>query len=113
VAATTGAPAESLSGYRQMILQFLAAMAPEATVAWAKHQAYIALGQLMTSAAVLEVDSCPMEGFDPAAYDRILGLAERGMTTAVACALGYRAAEDGYAARPKVRYPRAEVLLTR
>jgi nitroreductase len=67
----------------------------------------------MTSAAVLEVDSCPMEGFDPAAYDRILGLAERGMTTAVACALGYRAAEDGYAARPKVRYPRAEVLLTR
>jgi len=113
MAADTGASAESLSGYRQMIVAFIAAMSPEALVAWAKHQSYIALGQLMGSAAVLGVDSCPMEGFDTPAYDRILGLEERGFTAAVACALGYRSGDDLYAARPKVRYGRGEVLVTR
>jgi nitroreductase len=113
VALDTGASAESLSGYRQMIVGFIAAMTPDALVAWAKHQSYIALGQLMGSAAMLGVDSCPMEGFDPAAYNRILGLTERGFTAAVACALGYRSAEDGHAARPKVRYGRGEVVVTR
>jgi len=113
VALDTGTSEESLSGYRQMILGFLAAMTPDGLVAWAKHQSYIALGQLMGSAAMLGVDSCPMEGFDPAAYNRILGLTDRGFTAAVACALGYRSAEDGSAERPKVRYGRGEVVVTR
>lgn len=113
VAADTEVGKESLSGYRQMIVGFIAAMTPEALVAWAKHQSYIALGQLMGSAAMLGVDSCPMEGFDPAAYNRILGLTERGYTAAVACALGYRSEQDAYAARPKVRYGRGEVVVTR
>lgn len=110
VSEVTGEAPEALAGYQQMILQFIAGMSPAGVAAWAKHQAYIALGQLMTSAAVLGIDSCPMEGFDPAAYDRILGLPERGLSAAVACALGYRSAADPYAARPKVRYPREEVL---
>jgi nitroreductase len=113
MAAATGASAESLAGYRQMIVGFLAAMSPEALVAWAKHQSYIALGQLMGSAAVLGVDSCPMEGFDAGAYNRILGLTDRGFTAAVACALGYRSEDDGNALRPKVRYGRGELVVTR
>ena len=52
------------------------------------------------------VDTCPLEGMDPAAYDRILGLAGTGYRTVCACALGARAADDKYAETPKVRYPR-------
>ena len=48
------------------------------TLAWAKNQVYIALGQFMTSAAVLGVDACPMEGIVHAEYDRILGLKTPG-----------------------------------
>jgi nitroreductase len=65
----------------------------------------------MTSAAVLGIDTCPMEGIDPAQYDEILGLKDSGYTTVVACAAGYRAADDDFARRPKVRYPAAEVIV--
>lgn len=71
---------------------------------WASRQAYIALGNFMTSAALLGVDTCPMEGLDPAKYDEILGLKGSGYATCVACAAGYRAATDKYAQLAKVRY---------
>ena len=71
---------------------------------WAARQTDIALGNLMTSAAVLGVDACPMEGLVPAEYDRILNLAGSGYATAVACALGYRSPDDKYAKLAKVRY---------
>ena len=71
---------------------------------WATRQAYIALGNLMTCAAVLGVDACPMEGFVPAEYDRVLGLEQQRLRTVVCCALGYRAANDKYAGLPKVRF---------
>jgi len=77
---------------------------------WATRQAYIALGNLMTAAAVLGVDACPMEGLAPAEYDRVLHLHGTGYATVVACALGYRAAADKYAGFAKVRYPAADLL---
>lgn len=61
-------------------------------------------------AAVLGIDACPMEGLDPTEYDRILSLPEKGYTTSVACALGYRADDDKYASAPKVRFEEGEVL---
>jgi nitroreductase len=77
---------------------------------WAARQAYIALGNLMTCAAVLGVDACPMEGLDPAEYDRVLDLTGSGYATVVACALGYRATTDKYASLPKVRYEATELV---
>ena len=77
---------------------------------WCKNQVYIALGQLMASAAVLGVDACPMEGIQPAAIDEALGLVDSGFKTMVACALGYRADSDKYASLPKVRYPRDQIV---
>jgi nitroreductase len=77
---------------------------------WAKRQTYIALGQLMLTAAQLGVDSCPMEGFVPDKYDEVLGLAAKGLTTSVACPLGYRSTNDKYASAPKVRYPAEQVI---
>ncbi|HVW21702.1 MAG TPA: NAD(P)H-dependent oxidoreductase [Opitutaceae bacterium] len=80
---------------------------------WMSCQVYIALGQFMAAAALLGVDTCPMEGLKPEAYDEILGLAAGGYGTLCACAAGYRAADDKYAAIPKVRFPVAEVVARR
>jgi nitroreductase len=71
---------------------------------------YIALGNLMTCAALLGVDTCPIEGFSPPDYDRILNLEETPFQTSVVCPCGYRAAADKYAGLAKVRYDAAEVI---
>src|SRR5882724_13562515 len=81
-----------------------------ARAAWARNQTYIALGNLLTSAALLGIDACPMEGFDRAQYDEILGLNKQGLASAVIATLGYRAASDQYAAAPKVRFPKEQVF---
>ena len=109
-----GMPVEALAGYQKVVLGSLK-KATEAGWAneWSKWQSYIALGNLMTTAAVLGLDTCPMEGIEPARYDEILGLNGTGYATCVACAVGYRAADDKYATTPKVRYPASEVILRR
>ena len=63
------------------------------------------------SAALLGVDTCPMEGFVPPQYDEILGLREKGLTAAVACAAGYRAAGDKYSSMAKVRFPSSKLIV--
>ena len=79
---------------------------------WAALQAYIALGNLMTSASLIGIDTCAIEGFAPAEYDSILGLKEQGLAAVVCCALGYRSAEDKYAGLAKVRFPHGDLLKT-
>lgn len=108
-----GVSLESLAGYRGMMAGMLLSdgfkpIAPH----WAARQAYIALGNLMTSAALLGLDACPMEGLVPAEFDKLLGLTEQGYTTVVACALGYRAVEDKYATLPKVRFEASQLIKT-
>jgi len=83
-AATRGVPVESLATYRDMLVGgIVKAMDEAARAAWARNQAYIALGNLLTSAPLLGIDACPMEGFDRAQYDEILGLKEQGFASAV------------------------------
>ncbi len=77
---------------------------------WAARQAYIALGNFLTSAALLGIDFCPMEGIEPGKYNEILGLNEQGLSAVVVAAAGYRASGDNYAALKKVRFPKEEVL---
>ncbi|WP_035601086.1 NAD(P)H-dependent oxidoreductase [Haloferula sp. BvORR071] len=101
---------ESLSGYRNVITGFAAAMTPEARHGWNMRQTYIALGQFMASAAALGIDTCPLEGLEPAGYDQVLGLVGTGYATSVACAVGYRSAEDKYASTPKARFPLEEII---
>jgi len=104
-------PAESLNSYRGMMVGDLV-NGPRSKMAheWATRQAYIALGNLMTCAAVLGVDTCPMEGFSPPDYDRVLGLENSGYAAVVCCALGYRSANDKYAGLAKVRYEPADLV---
>ena len=106
-----GVPDAAMNFYRDMMLKDVV-NGPRGKVAheWAARQCYIALGNLMTAAAVLGVDACPMEGLVPAEYDQILKLEGSGYKTVVACALGYRAASDKYASLAKVRYETAELV---
>jgi nitroreductase len=108
-----GVSLESLDGYRGMMLGFLDKLDEKARIEWAVRQSYIALGQFMTTAAFLGIDTCPMEGFVPAEYDRVLGLPNEALTTAVCCAAGYRDDGDNYASLPKVRYQRDRVIDSR
>lgn len=106
-------PRESLDGYRGMMYGSLLSPGAESRIPhWAALQAYIALGNLMTAASLVGVDTCAIEGFAPAEYDAILGLKEQGYASVVCCALGYRSAGDKYAELAKVRKPVAELIKT-
>ncbi|MEM9137989.1 MAG: NAD(P)H-dependent oxidoreductase [Cyanobacteria bacterium P01_F01_bin.42] len=105
-------PAENLAGFGKVIKDFLGRMSADELKTWAKLQVYIALGQLMTSAAHLGIDTCPMEGFVPSKYDEVLGLTAKGYSAAVVCPVGYRDAEDPYASYPKVRFDSEAMIET-
>lgn len=105
-----GRQPEQLAPLKGMIAGFSERMSHDERREWNVRQVYIALGQLMATAAVMGIDACPMEGISPSAYDRVLGLEGGDYATVVACALGYRAQDDKYASTPKARYERSEVV---
>ncbi len=110
-ASVRGMPVENLKGYQEMIIGDLVKGPRSAIIgSWAQRQAYIAMGFVMEAAAMLKVDTCPLEGLDPTAYDQILDLQGSGYKTVAAVAFGYRHAEDGYAMAKKVRYPAEKVI---
>lgn len=111
IANTRGVTQDSLAGFRDMMVNFLAKKDAEQLQAWASAQCYIALGTLMSTASALHIDNCPMEGFAKNEYDRILKLEERGLRSVVLCALGFRAEDDKYAQAKKVRFPADEVII--
>ena len=114
IAQVRGVTAESLTGYRSFMVGDLVQGPRHAIIQeWAARQTYIALGNFMTSAAVLGVDTCPLEGLVPAQYDEILGLAGSGYRTVCACPAGYRSEADKYATLPKVRYAKDRLITHR
>lgn len=70
---------------------------------WSTNQAYLAMGNLLTVCAMEKIDSCPMEGFESEAYDQVLELKERGLTSVLVLPIGYRADDDMFAGFKKVR----------
>ena len=109
---TRGVPAESLAAYRNMLVGGLVnSMDEPARNAWARNQTFIPLGVLLTSAAMLGIDACPMGGFDGAQYDEILGLKKEGFASAVIATLGYRASSDKYAQAAKVRFAKENMFV--
>jgi nitroreductase/dihydropteridine reductase len=111
VAATRNVPREALAGFESMVVGAINARTPEHLLIWAQKQAYIALGVLLAAAAEQDVDSCPMEGFDPAGFDEILGLKEKGLTATVIAPIGYRAQDDALSTAAKVRRPASELFI--
>lgn len=106
-----GQDAAALDGYKGMMVGDLV-NGPRAQVIswWAQRQTYIAMGTLLTTAAMMEIDTLPMEGLNPVEYDKVLGLEGSGYKTVAAIACGYRAADDKYQFAQKVRFAMNDVV---
>ena len=100
-----------LNDFSSHVKSALTAKTVEQRQMWAHQQVYIALGNLLTCAAVMKIDSCPMTGFDAAGYDGVLKLKEKGLTTTVICPIGYRHHNDVQAISPKVRFDYDEIVM--
>ena len=79
---------------------------------WMNNQIYLAMGSLLTICAAEAIDACPMEGFIPEEYDKVLGLKEKNLSSVLVCPIGYRSEADGYANQNKVRKSIDDLFLT-
>ena len=103
IATTRGIPVESLDGFKAMFDGIVAATA-EQNFVWTARQAYLAFGVGIVAAALEQVDATPMEGFNPQALDKILGLEEQNLGSTTILTLGYRdEANDSLVKAAKVR----------
>lgn len=110
-AKTRNMPVEALAEYTGMIKGSINSRTEEGKVTWLAKQAYIALGVLLSAAATEHIDATPMEGFDSAQFDEILGLKEHNLTSVVIAAVGFRSAEDSYATLGKVRISKENLVI--
>ena len=110
VAQVRNLPLTELHGLGDHMKDVFAGKSQQQRKEWAHQQTYIALGTLLTAAAVMKIDSCPMTGFQSEGFDRVLGLTERGLESTVICALGHRHHDDSNADLPKVRYHYDEMV---
>ena len=102
---------EGWENYRQMLLSSYPQKDAEENFNHAAKQAYIAFSQAITAAAYEAVDATPLEGFDPDAVDKILGLREKGLRSAVLLPLGYRKEDSDWLVNlVKVRKPMEELV---
>jgi len=102
---------EGWENYRQMLLNSYPQKDAEENFNHAARQAYIAFSQALAAAAFEEVDATPIEGFDPAAVDEILGLREKGLRSCVVLTLGYRDPENDWLVNlKKVRKSKDELI---
>jgi nitroreductase len=109
--AQRGGTNEGWENYRQMLLNSYPARDAQINFEHAARQAYIGMGAALIAAAFEEVDSTPMEGFDPKALDEILGLSARGLRSVAIMPLGYRdESGDWLVNLKKVRRPREQFV---
>ncbi|ULQ55136.1 NAD(P)H-dependent oxidoreductase [Flavihumibacter rivuli] len=112
IAQTRNIPAESLADFKNMMLGTINSRSNEQLHQWAARQAYIGLGFATMAAAMEQVDSTPMEGFNPEQVNDILGLDEQNLHAVSILALGYRDESNDYLAKaPKVRRPAEEFVI--
>lgn len=113
VAEVKGLKVEDLKGFSDMMKGDILARSDAEKATWAGRQAYIALGMILETAALLEVDVCPMEGFMPAKVDEILGLQNEHLASLALIAIGYRGEGDVYANAPKVRVVKEKMVIVK
>ena len=101
---TRGGTNEGWENYRKFLLDNYTKRDAKENFNHAAKQAYIALGFALVAAATEKVDATPMEGFNPATVDTILGLEKKGLKSCVLLTLGYRdGGKDWLANLVKVR----------
>lgn len=111
IAETRNINREHLEGFEQAMVGTVNHLAEDQKIAWSHKQAYIALGVLLTAAADMGIDACPMEGFESGKFDQILGLKDKGLTVSVIATIGFRAEDDDYSKFAKVRRPKEEFFI--
>ncbi|WP_019038388.1 NAD(P)H-dependent oxidoreductase [Psychroflexus tropicus] len=102
---------ETVKPFKEFLLKDFGNKSEQHIHNWAINQAYLALGNLLTVCASEKIDACPMEGFDPKAYDDILKLNDKGISSALVLPIGYRAKDDKFADFKKVRRPQEETII--
>ena len=108
---TRGLPADALKGYGDFMKSKIVALPEDVRNIWASKQTYLALGNLMNAASELKIDVTPMEGFEPAQVNEILGLGKLGLNTTLLATIGYRHEEDATQHYAKVRKSNEELFI--
>lgn len=103
-------PDEILASFRTHIIDSFGAKSAEEIHLWGAKQAYLAMGNLLAVCADLNIDACPMEGFEPDKYDAYFDLKAKGLRSVLIMPMGYRAEDDPFAAMKKVRKPISESI---
>ncbi|WP_413584854.1 NAD(P)H-dependent oxidoreductase [Bdellovibrio sp. HCB274] len=104
IAEVRGVDLPSLQGFKDMMINNIVKAPEEKIRVWSQRQAYIAMGFLLETAALLKIDATPMEGFSASDYDRILKLDGTGWKSIATVTLGYRHTEDSFQNLKKVRF---------
>ncbi|WP_413575276.1 NAD(P)H-dependent oxidoreductase [Bdellovibrio sp. HCB290] len=104
IAEVRGVDLPSLQGFKDMMINNIVKAPEEKIRVWSQRQAYIAMGFLLETAALLKIDATPMEGFSASDYDRILKLDGTGWKSIATVTLGYRHSEDSFQNLKKVRF---------
>jgi len=112
ISETRGVPTEALGGFADMMNGVISNLSQDAKNIWTAKQTYIALGTLLAAAAELKIDATPMEGFNPAAFNEILGFDKLGLNASVIATVGYRHTEDDTQHYKKVRKSHEELFIT-
>ena len=108
---TRGLPADALKGYGDFMKSKIVTLPEDVRNIWASKQTYLALGNLMNAASELKIDVTPMEGFEPAQVNEILGLGKLGLNATLLATIGYRHEEDATQHYAKVRKSNEELFI--
>ena len=108
---TRGLPADALKGYGDFMKSKIVALPEDVRNTWASKQTYLALGNLMNAASELKIDVTPMEGFEPAQVNEILGLGKLGLNATLLATIGYRHEEDATQHYAQVRKSNEELFI--
>jgi nitroreductase/dihydropteridine reductase len=100
-----------LDPFETFIVAEFSAKSKTSVDTWMAKQAYLALGNLLTVCALEDIDSCPIEGFEPEKYDELLKLNDLGLKSVLVLAVGYRAEDDLFSGLEKVRRGVDEVII--
>jgi len=112
ISAVRGVPADALGGFSDMMKGVIANLSADAKHIWTAKQTYLALGNLLNAAAELKIDATPMEGFNAATFNEILGFDKLGLNASVIATVGYRHNDDKSQHLKKVRKSHEELFIT-
>lgn len=104
-------PDNIINPFKDFLKNTISGQSDDELLAWAKNQAYLAMGNLLTVCALEQIDSCPMEGFIPEKYNEVLDLSSKNLSSVLVLPVGYRAEDDFMKDQKKVRKNLSQIVL--